>query len=141
MPLARPGANEPPTCHGGLENLDAEYDYFIDDIEGRVPADLTGTFVRNGPGRQRIGGRAYGHWFDGDGMLCAFTFANGRVHFRNRYVRTPKYVEETAAQKILYRGFGTQIPGGWTKNVLRMPANPARPPAWWCKCCPAWRRG
>ena len=24
MPLARPGANEPPTCHGGLENLDAE---------------------------------------------------------------------------------------------------------------------
>jgi all-trans-8'-apo-beta-carotenal 15,15'-oxygenase len=125
MPLTRPGTNEPPTCHRGLENLDAEYDYFIDDVEGRVPADLTGTFFRNGPGRQRIGGRAYGHWFDGDGMLCAFTFANGRVHFRNRYVRTPKYVEETAAQKILYRGFGTQIPGGWMKNVLRMPANPA----------------
>ena len=125
MSLARAGTNEPPTCHGGLENLDVEHDYVIDDIEGQVPADLTGTFFRNGPGRQRIGGKPYGHWFDGDGMLCAFTFADGRVHFRNRYVRTPKYVEETAAQKILYRGFGTQIPGGWTKNVLHLPANPA----------------
>ena len=119
------GVNEIPSCHGGLENLDEEYEYWIDDIEGDVPADLRGTFFRNGPGRQRIGGKPYGHWFDGDGMLCAFTFDQGRVHFRNRYVRTPKYVEETAQQKVLYRGFGTQIPGGWTKNFLKMPANPA----------------
>lgn len=119
------GSNEVPSCHGGLENLDEEYDYRIEDIEGEVPADLSGTFFRNGPGRQRIGGKPYGHWFDGDGMLCAFTFQDGRVHFRNRYVRTPKYVEETAAQAVLYRGFGTQIPGGWRKNFLKMPANPA----------------
>ncbi len=117
--------NEVPTCHGGLENLDEEHDYRIDDIDGEVPANLRGTFFRNGPGRQRIGGEKYGHWFDGDGMLCAFTFDNGQVHFRNRYVRTPKYVEETAAQKVLYRGFGTQIPGGFAKNFLKMPANPA----------------
>ncbi len=120
-----PGANEIPSCHGGLENLDEEHNYWIDEIEGTVPTDLEGTFFRNGPGRQRIGGKPYGHWFDGDGMLCAFTFQNGRVHFKNRYVRTPKYVEETAAQAIRYRGFGTQIPGGFTKNFLKMPANPA----------------
>ncbi len=119
------GANEIPGCHGGLANLDEEYAYWIDEIEGDIPRDLTGTFFRNGPGRQRIGTSKYGHWFDGDGMLCAFTFADGRVHFRNRYVRTPKYVEETAAQAVLYRGFGTQVPGGFSKNVLRMPANPA----------------
>lgn len=119
------GSNEAPSCHGGLENLDEEHDYWIEDIDGEVPANLSGTFLRNGPGRQRIGGRPYGHWFDGDGMLSQFSFVDGRVHFRNAYVRTPKYVEETAAQKILYRGFGTQIPGGWTKNVLRFPANPA----------------
>ena len=50
------GANEIPTCHGGLENLDAEYDYWIGETEGELPPDLKGTFFRNGPGRQKIGG-------------------------------------------------------------------------------------
>ncbi len=125
------GANEAPSCHGGLENLDDEHSYWVEPIEGRVPADLRGTFFRNGPGRQRIGAQTYGHWFDGDGMLCAFTFADGRAHFRNAYVRTPKYIEETAAQKILYRGFGTQLPGGMRANMFRAPANPANTSMIW----------
>ena len=122
------GSNEIPTCHGALENLDTEHDYWLEDIEGVLPTDLVGTFYRNGPGRQRIGETKYGHWFDGDGMLSAFSFTGGdapKLHFRNRYVRTPKYVDETAAQAIRYRGFGTQIPGGFSKNLFAMPANPA----------------
>lgn len=116
---------EAPSCHGGLENLDEEYSYWIEDVEGDLPADLAGTFIRNGPGRQRIGAQPYGHWFDGDGMLSVFSFVDGRAHFKNAYVKTPKYLEETAAQAIRYRGFGTQIPGGTLRNVLRMPGNPA----------------
>ena len=118
-------AQAPPTCHGGLENLDEEFDYNIDDVEGSLPSDLEGTFFRNGPGRQRIGGETYGHWFDGDGMISRFTFKEGAAHFKNAYVRTPKYVKETEEQKILYRGFGTQIPGGLKANFLKQPANPA----------------
>ena len=34
------GANEAPSCHGGLENLDEEHNYWIDEIEGEVPRDL-----------------------------------------------------------------------------------------------------
>jgi all-trans-8'-apo-beta-carotenal 15,15'-oxygenase len=119
------GQNEPPSHHGGLENLDEEYSYWIDKIDGTLPGDLSGTFFRNGPGRQRIGDTKYGHWFDGDGMLCAFTFRDGKVHFKNAYVRTPKYVAETAAQAIKFRGFGTQVPGGLLSNLGKMPANPA----------------
>ena len=63
------GQNEPPSHHGGLENLDTEHSYWIDDYEGQIPADLEGTFFRNGPGRQRIGDSKYGHWFDGDGCI------------------------------------------------------------------------
>lgn len=123
--VSNSGQNEPPSHHGGLENLDTEHSYWIDDIEGTLPSDLTGTFFRNGPGRQRIGETRYGHWFDGDGMLCAFTFKDGKAHFKNAYVRTPKYVAETEAQDIRYRGFGTQVPGGFLKNIGQMPANPA----------------
>ena len=114
-----------PSHHGGLENLDEEHSYDLTCAEGQLPDDLSGTFFRNGPGRQRIGDTKYGHWFDGDGMLCAFTFKNGKAHFKNAYVRTPKYLDETAAQGIRHRGFGTQIPGGFLKNFSKMPANPA----------------
>ena len=77
-----PGANEIPSCHGGLENLDEEHSYWIDEIEGTVPTDLEGTFFRNGPGRHRIGGKPYGHWFDGDGMLCASHASKSVTRYR-----------------------------------------------------------
>ena len=48
---AIPGDNRFPTCHRGLENLDEEHDYWIDEVEGDLPEDLQGTFFRNGPGR------------------------------------------------------------------------------------------
>lgn len=115
----------PPTMHGALANLDEEHSYWLDTAEGELPANLRGTFIRNGPGRQRIGDTPYGHWFDGCGMLSVFSIADGKAHFTNRYVRTPKYLKETATQQIQYRGFGTQIPGGLRKNIGRMPGNPA----------------
>ena len=116
---------EAPTMHGALDNLDEEHSYWLDHVEGEIPLDLEGSFIRNGPGRQRIGDTPYGHWFDGCGMLSLFSIADGKVHFKNRYVRTPKYVKETATQQIRYRGFGTQIPGGLRKNLGRMLGNPA----------------
>jgi all-trans-8'-apo-beta-carotenal 15,15'-oxygenase len=111
----------------GFEALSEEFSYDIpaSEIRGEVPEEIVGTLFRNGPGRLKIGPYKYGHWFDGDGMLNAITLDRGRVHFRNRYVRTPKYVNETAAQKILYRGIGTQRPGGFLNNMFRFPGNAA----------------
>ena len=40
------GANEIPSCHGGLENLNVEYDYDLEDVEGELPTDIRGTFYR-----------------------------------------------------------------------------------------------
>ena len=116
---------EIPTCHGGHEPQNQEFSYWPGKIEGEIPKDLTGTFFRNGPGRLRVGEEQFGHWFDGDGMICAFTFKDGKVHFKNRYVRTPKYLKETESGRIEFRGFGTQRPGGLLGNALRFPANPA----------------
>ncbi|MCB1703640.1 MAG: carotenoid oxygenase family protein [Halioglobus sp.] len=117
-----------PGCElAGYETLFEELSYWIDadQITGEIPAGLEGTLFYNGPGRNRIGEQQYGHWFDGDGMISAVTITGGRVHYKNRYVRTPKYIDETAAQKILYRGVGTQIPGGPLKNMFRAPGNAA----------------
>lgn len=104
---------------GGYESLLQEYDYWIDEIEGEVPRELHGTLFRNGPGLFEINGQPIHHPFDGDGMVCAITFDNGRVHFRNRFVRTEGFLAEQQAGRILYRGvFGTQRSGGWLNNML-----------------------
>ncbi|MGL5509449.1 MAG: carotenoid oxygenase family protein, partial [Microcoleaceae cyanobacterium] len=104
---------------GGYRSQPNEYEYWIEDIEGEIPTDLRGTFFRNGPGLLDINGEQIHHPFDGDGMINAFTFDQGKVHYRNRFVQTEGYVAEKKAGKILYRGlFGTQRPGGWLNNIF-----------------------
>ncbi|MFM6183210.1 MAG: carotenoid oxygenase family protein [Dolichospermum sp.] len=104
---------------GGYESLKEEFDYWIDDIEGEIPSDLSGTLFRNGPGLLDINGQRLHHPFDGDGMISKVTFTNGRAHFCNRFVQTEGYLAEQKAGKILYRGvFGTQKPGGWLANIF-----------------------
>jgi all-trans-8'-apo-beta-carotenal 15,15'-oxygenase len=103
----------------GYESLRTEQAYWIDDIEGQIPAELEGTLFRNGPGQLDVNGEKFGHPFDGDGMICAIAFQNGKAHFSNQFVKTPEFLAEKKAGKILYRGvFGTQKAGGWLSNIF-----------------------
>lgn len=104
---------------GGNDSLTQEFDYWIDDVEGEIPSELNGTLFRNGPGLLDIYGQRIAHPFDGDGMICAIAFSEGRAHFRNRFVRTEEFCAEQQAERMLYRGvFGTQKPGGWLANAF-----------------------
>ncbi len=96
-----------------------EEDYWVEQVEGEIPRDLCGTLYRNGPGLLEIFGTPLKHPFDGDGMVCAFTFREGRCFFRNRFVKTQGFLEEQKAGRMLYRGvFGSQKPGGWLANIF-----------------------
>ena len=88
-------------------------------VKGEIPKTLSGTFYRNGPGQIERGGKLVHHPFDGDGMIAAMCFQNGKVNFSNRFIRTKAWEEEEKAQKFLYRGvFGTQKPGGQISNAF-----------------------
>lgn len=102
-----------------------EYDYIIDDVTGALPADLQGTLYRNGAGKLDAGGQVLGHLFDGDGMLSMFAMADGKVHYRNRYVRTEHYRKSLTSNGAPFRALGTMRPGGILANALRFPANVA----------------
>ena len=105
----------------GYDSQPNEYDYEITEIEGQIPSELSGTLFRNGPGLLDIGDSAIHHPFDGDGMISAFSFQNGKAHYRNRFVETEAYLKEKEAGKILYRGvFGTQKPGGFFSNAFNI---------------------
>lgn len=107
----------------GFQTLPDEHDYRVEDIDGRVPATLRGTLFRNGSGRNELGGQWFAHWFDGDGMISAIRFDDAGVHYRNRYVATENYLDETKAGRIVHRGFGKMRPYGVLGNAFREPAN------------------
>ncbi|NJK39841.1 MAG: carotenoid oxygenase family protein [Oscillatoriales cyanobacterium RM2_1_1] len=110
---------DPKDWQQGYRSQPNEYDYWIEDIDGEIPMALEGTLFKNGPGLLEIGGQPIHHPFDGDGMVSAIQFTQGRAHYRNRYVRTQGYLAEQQAGKILHRGvFGTQKPGGLLANMF-----------------------
>jgi all-trans-8'-apo-beta-carotenal 15,15'-oxygenase len=102
------------------EAVSGEVDAHLPIVSGALPPGLAGVLYRNGPGRLQVGPDRYGHPFDGDGMVVRLEIGDGRVHYRNRYVRTREFREEERAGRMLYRGFGSNIPGGLSRNLLRI---------------------
>ena len=78
----------------------------------------TGTFFRNGPGKFTLGDRTIDHPYDGDGFVASIAFQNGRAFYRARFITTPEYKAEAAAEDVLFRGtFATQRSGGAMTNI------------------------
>ena len=78
-------------------------------IQGTIPDDLSGTYVRNGPNPRFPPIGSYTYPLDGDGMVHAVRFAEGRARYRNRYVRTPSLEAEERAGRALWGGVLTPI--------------------------------
>jgi carotenoid cleavage dioxygenase-like enzyme len=60
-------------------------------VEGAIPAELDGWYLRNGPNPRQ----ATAHWFTGDGMIHGVRIEGGRAAwYRNRWVRTDSFKED-----------------------------------------------
>ncbi len=60
-------------------------------VEGQIPADLNGRYLRIGPDPKN---GTSDHWFLGDGMVHGIELRDGKVNwYRNRYVQTPMYTD------------------------------------------------
>lgn len=60
-------------------------------VEGSLPRELNGLYVRNGM-NPRSGWSD--HWFFGNGMVHGVELRDGRAAYRNRFVRTPYYEKD-----------------------------------------------
>lgn len=95
-----------PYLTGNFAPLHTEDDFAELRVLGEMPRDLRGMLVRNGPNPQFEPRDVNHHWFLGDGMLHAFQIAEGKVSYRNRYVRTPKWTAEHRAGHALFGSWG-----------------------------------
>lgn len=73
------------------------------EIIGELPEDLYGAYYRNGPNPVFKPTNAY-HPFDGDGMLHAVYFKEGKASYRNSYIHTKALLRERAKGHAIWPG-------------------------------------
>jgi len=86
-------------------------------VEGELPTDLNGVYLRNTenplvPAHDRY------HPFDGDGMIHAISFRDGNIEYRNRVIRTEALAAELEHGGPIWAGLGESPkkslrPDGW----------------------------
>ncbi len=120
MTRSSTGVDHAPFLERVFDFAEVEDSYELSDVSGHLPPWLQGTYYINGPARFERAGLRYKHWLDGDGMVCAIRFERGSIRFTNRFVRTPKLLEEEAAGKPIYRAFGTSFTGDKLRRGLML---------------------
>ena len=91
----------------GFKSLEAETHLPRIAVDGKLPQWLNGSLLRNGPALFEIGEERFNHWFDGLAMLHAFSFSDGRVSYRNRFLRSSAYKAWKEEGRIKYSELAT----------------------------------
>ncbi len=97
---------------------------------GEIPKDLAGGIYRTGPCWKRPMAQGGTPLLAMDGMVQGLVFENGRADFRNRFIRTPKYLLEEKYGRSMFEyadgGFGDYRDYGYG-TVKRTPENAHTP--------------
>lgn len=86
------GFMKPCRFEGEVQNME---------VVGHIPEEIDGTFYRVMPDPQMVPFIENDPWFNGDGNISAFRIQSGKCHFKQRYVRTEKFMREKQAQRAL----------------------------------------
>lgn len=92
-----------PYLHGVYAPLDRELASDDLPVEGELPADLCGSYYRNGANPRYQPANRY-HPFDGDGMVHAVHVADGKASYCNRWVITEAFQHEQAMGESISPG-------------------------------------
>nr|XP_042708066.1 beta,beta-carotene 15,15'-dioxygenase isoform X3 [Chrysemys picta bellii] len=65
-----------------------------------------------------VGETKYNHWFDGLALVHSFTFKNGEVYYRSKYLRSDTYNCNIEANRIVVSEFGTMAYPDPCKNLF-----------------------
>ena len=80
-----------------------EWDAHDLEVEGEIPSDLNGVYLRNTENPLIAAAERY-HPFDGDGMIHAISFREGHAEYRNRMIRTEGLAVELEAGAAQWSG-------------------------------------
>ncbi len=92
---------------GRFEPVDTEIETGDVHVEGELPRDLVGCYLRNGPNPRFTPLGSYTYPLEGDGMVHGVWLEGGRARYANRWVRTQGMAAEERAGRALFGGLLT----------------------------------
>ena len=113
-----------PYLNGVFAPVDDGLDVAELPVVGKIPEDLRGAYLRNGPNVKFPPLGSYTYPLDGEGMIHGLWLADGRARYRNRYVLTKGLEAEMRAGRALYGGLMT--PPRPTRGARRTGPGPRR---------------
>ncbi len=93
-----------PQLRGIFEPVVTEVDGPVEVVQGKIPDDLAGVYLRNGPNPRFPPIGSYTYPLDGDGMVHGVWIEEGGARYRNRFVRTPALEAEERVGHALWSG-------------------------------------
>jgi carotenoid cleavage dioxygenase-like enzyme len=91
----------------GFHDLNSEVSVPSLPVHGKFPRWLSGALVRTGPAKFDLPRQTVNHWFDGLAMLHRFGFQDGRVAYRNRFLRSRTFRDSMDEGRLAQGGFAT----------------------------------
>jgi carotenoid cleavage dioxygenase len=85
-----------------FQTLRFEGDIFDCEVQGEIPQDIRGTFYRLGGDWAYPPKYPHDVPFSADGYISMFRFWDGRVHYKGRFVHTPRYLANRKAGRQLF---------------------------------------
>lgn len=84
-----------PFLEGAFAPVTEELTAFGLPVTGRIPRELNGRYLRNGPNVLGLEDPRAHHWMQGDGMVHGVRLRDGRAEwYRNRWVRSSRVAEK-----------------------------------------------
>lgn len=105
---------------GNFGPINREQAYKVVKITGgKVPTDINGVYLRNGPDAKIFPENKSHHWFDGDAMIHAMRIKNGELFYCNRWLQCDRLkMEEGAGKAIIPRLGEMAYAGGLFKMII-----------------------
>lgn len=92
-----------PWLHGLFAPTTVEMTCSELEVEGEIPKDLAGGYFRNGTNPRYKPTNRY-HWFDGDGMIYAIRFKDGKATYQNKWIATKAFQMEAEKGAAIWPG-------------------------------------
>ncbi|XP_061557691.1 carotenoid-cleaving dioxygenase, mitochondrial-like isoform X1 [Phycodurus eques] len=89
------------------------------EVQGTIPLWISGSLLRNGPGKFEFGDTHFNHWFDGMAMLHKFKIEKGQVTYTSRFLRSDAYKKNSERDRIMVSEFGTVTMPDPCKNIFQ----------------------
>jgi carotenoid cleavage dioxygenase len=107
-----------------LRPIRMECDILDLEVDGEVPANLSGTFHRVHPDAQFPPRFENDQFFNGDGLITLFRFRNGQIDLKQRYAQTDKFKVERSAGRSLFGMYRNPLTDDASvKGMIRGTAN------------------